>query len=110
MNISFSLPIIQTILASVLGVSAATGLLVHDTNIDKATVTALSSNVKNTSGPGADPHIHSERSSLYQATRDIRGTHPRVQPRTMKDREHVAAKRMNKGHHPFDNYNLPVID
>ena len=88
-----------------------TGVAVHDTNVDKAITTAyqkysiVTSDVK---APGNDPHTHSERGSLSQAIRDLKATNPRVQPRN-EDKKHLLPKHVARGHHAFDNYNLPIV-
>lgn len=107
------IPTIFNLLALSFSLGTASSVLVHDTNIDKAMITALSSETANTSTgsakPGNDPHTHSERMSLYQAIRSINSSQPKTQPRSQDDRRHVQEKPVTPGHHPFDNYSLPVI-
>lgn len=84
-------------------------LLVHDTNVDKATITALSAKtMTEVAAPGNMPHTHSERNSLYQAVRDLRVSQPRIQPRGYEDKKFIQNKQP-RGYHPFDNYTLPMI-
>lgn len=97
-------------IAVAFSLSTATSLLLHDTNLDKAMVKAITPVVSSTT-PGSDPHTHSERTSLYQAVRDLhRGQH-RTQPRVIMqgERKYVLAKPSARGHHAFDNYSLPVV-
>ena len=96
-------------LALALSLSTAGGLLLHDTNVDKAMVKAVSQHADVTA-PGAMPHTHSERSSLHQAIRDLNASQPRTQPRGQEDRKYVQAKPSARGHHPFDNYTLPLVN
>lgn len=91
----------------------AGSIAIHDTNVDKALITGVASRVATmenvVSRPGNDPHTHSERSSLYQAVRDIHSSQPRVQPRNQEERSYVKGKPSARGHHPFDNYSLPMV-
>lgn len=99
-------------------VSTATGVFVHDTHIDKATATATAiaapavmayeSSTKQT-GISPELHTHAERGSLSQAVQDLKTQNPRVQPRHNDDKKHLLQKRVAKGHHPFDNYTLPIV-
>lgn len=107
---------LQTIINTLImtfSLSTATSLLLHDTNVDKATITALTASYNNSSStptkPGNDPHTHSERSSLYQAIRDIHASQPRIQPQRQGDKRYVLGKPSTRGHHPFDNSTLPIV-
>ncbi len=107
-----SIPTILNFLALTLSLGTASSVLVHDTNIDKAMVTALAAQTASITGPaklGNDPHTHSERGSLYQAIRSLNSSQPRTQPRGQEDRKYVQAKPTARGHHPFDNYTLPLV-
>lgn len=108
-----SIPTILNFLALTLRLGTASSVLVHDTNIDKAMITALAVQAPTTSNgpakPGNDPHTHSERASLYQAIRSLNSSQPRTQPRGQEDRKYVQAKPTARGHHPFDNYTLPLV-
>lgn len=53
-----------------------------------------------------DLHPHVERTSFSRVVNDI---HPRIQPRENNDRKYMTQKYMPKGHHAFDNYNLPIV-
>ncbi len=104
---------IINLLAISFSVGTASSVLLHDTNIDKAMVAALSVETANTganfSKIGNDPHTHSERTSLYQAVRTIHSSQPRTQAKGQDDRRYIQAKPSACGHHPFDNYTLPVV-
>lgn len=110
-------PIVSTFLnlaAVAFGLSTAGAVLVHDTSIDKAMVTAITVKAIDTGGSnavslGTNPHTHSERSSLFQAVRDLNASQPRTQPRGSDDRKYIQAKPSARGHHPFDNYTLPLV-
>lgn len=85
MNIA---PTIINSLILALSLGTVGSILVHDTNVDKATMVALAARMDSEAGvaqPGNMPHTHSERNSLYQAVRDIHSSQPRTQPRNTED-------------------------
>ncbi|MDO4781502.1 MAG: hypothetical protein Q4A34_03905 [Candidatus Saccharibacteria bacterium] len=107
--------IVQQMIASLMTlVSLATlcGVLMHDTNVDKAFVTALyktdmqqamaddgAAKVK----PGSTPHTHPEHASLSGIMRES-NARPRTLPRNT-DRKYANAKR-TRGNHEFDGNRL----
>jgi hypothetical protein len=94
---------------AILSLSTAVGVLVHDTHIDTVTTTALAASTSNDPGkvlPSPDPHTHPERHSL---SRLLGSRTPGVQPRLNEDKKHLLQKYAVRGHHPFDNYNLPIV-
>lgn len=102
-------------LAILVSLSTATGVLIHDTHIDQAasamTMPALMANVDTTKSPhlnGAD-HTHVERASATQTLIHLNGHMPKIQPRNGEDKKHLMQKRVMRGHHTFDSYNLPVL-
>jgi hypothetical protein len=107
--------LINPILA-IMSLSTATGVLLHDTRIDKATVTALAlpaavvslDGSSKLAGISGDLHTHTERTSLSQAVHDLKGQTPRILPRN-EDKKHTLPKFVARGHHAFDNYNLPIV-
>ena len=102
--------IIISPLSVILSLLTASGVLVHDTNVDKALTTASAAIVINHREikPGSDPHTHPETMSLSQAVRDLKTGNNRVQPRN-DNKKHLLQKHTARGHHPFDNYNLPIV-
>lgn len=102
-------------LALLLSLVTAGSVFVHDTRIDKAAVAATAlpapasyeENASKTLLSG-DAHTHVERASIGQAVKDLTGRTPRIQPRN-DDKKHSLPKRVGKGHHAFDNYNLPIV-
>lgn len=110
MNIS---SIITQTLSAVFCLGIVGSLVLHDTNIDKATLVAADNRIEWFSAPvtrpGNMPHTHSERASLYQAIRDLHSSQPRTQPRSQYEKKYVQSKPSARGHHPFDNYSLPVV-
>ena len=95
--------------------STATGILLHDTRIDKA-ATIASLPVTVTAELGAkmvhaapnDLHTHVERASVGHAA-SLLHTSPSLTPRVYEDKKHLMQRYIGRGHHAFDNYNLPVI-
>lgn len=99
-----------------LSVSTALGIFVHDTKIDKFTITALalpavvagydaSAKIAHLS---PDLHPHAERLSLSQAVHDLRHANPRVQPRHNDDKKHLLQRHATRGNFSFDNYSYPL--
>lgn len=84
------------------------GVVIHDTLIDRIAVTALGlpaviaayGAAENTLKTG-NAHTHIERATYRQT--------PRVSPRALDDKKYLLARKVAKGHHPFDNYSLPLI-
>lgn len=113
----YPLSILLTPLSIFLSLSTATGVLVHDTRIDKATMTALSSPSPVASGQAdsklvvnisGDAHTHTERHSLSQAVHDLKADNPRLHPRSPADKKYLSQKNLGLGHDPFDSYALPL--
>lgn len=106
----FSL-ILSNTLPALVSLSTLFGVVVHDTKFDQfataflAVPAALATyeGVKST-----DPHTHIERVSLSQFARSVTSDSPRIQPR-QEDKKYRLEKNVVKGHHPFDNYSLPVV-
>jgi hypothetical protein len=103
-----------TPLSIFLSLTTATGVVVHDTRIDRATMTALSvpSAVASAQGNSklvnyaTDSHTHVERHTLSSS--ELKSDSPRINPRSNADRKHVLQKRMGLGPDPLDSYLLPL--
>jgi hypothetical protein len=102
---------------AIMSISTAAGVLVHDTRIDKAAVSALAvpsimasidGSSSKLSALSGDMHTHVERGSLAQAVHDLKAQNPRIQPR-IDERKHFLQKHVARGYHAFDNYNLPIV-
>jgi hypothetical protein len=110
----FSLSTLLTPLSIALSLSTATGVLLHDTKLDKAAAAmtpAVSANFESADRSAkltGDAHTHVERGSLSQAVRDIKAQNPRVQPRATDDKKYLMQKNAPRGYHSFDNYNVPL--
>jgi hypothetical protein len=103
-------------LALLLSLVTAGSVFVHDTRIDKAAMAATSLPLPSTYEEsnasklllGGDAHTHVERVTVSQAMKEFSNGTPRIQPRN-DDKNHTLPKRVAKGHHAFDNYNLPIV-
>lgn len=112
----YPLSVLLTPLSVFLSLSTATGVLVHDTRVDKAAMTALSAPSVMASGQAdsklvnmsGDAHTHTERHSLSQAVRDLKADNPRVHPRANADKKYLSQKNLGLGHNPFDGYATPL--
>jgi hypothetical protein len=97
--------------------TTASGVMIHDTKIDKMTVTAITSPAASSSyeagnvkiiSLSTDAHTHTERNSLSQVVNDLKTPNPRQQPRGTEDKKHLMQKHVAKGHQLFDGYSLPL--
>lgn len=91
----------------VISLTTAVSVLVHDMHIDKVATTAITGPV-NDSGKAApitpDLHTHPDRHSFMRLGQRT----PTLQPRVVEDKKHMLQKHIGRGHHPFDNYSLPI--
>ena len=105
MNYMYKLLAPLTMLVSL---STACGVLLHDTNIDKAFMSAwAATNTAEETGrmkPGSNPHTHVHGVSLADTLREGQSK-PRTTPRNT-DRKHIHQKRVARGNHTFDGYRL----
>ncbi len=106
-----------TPLSVFLSLSTSTGIFVHDTRIDKATLTVLSAPSASPSYQAAntklvnfatDAHTHVERHSLSQSLHEARGDNTRIPPRVNSEKKYVSQKNLGLGHDPLDSYALPL--
>lgn len=111
----FPFSLFITPLSVFLSLSTATGILMHDTKIDRATLTAISSasNAANSQANAKfvniapDLHPHTERHSM--STKDLKTPNPKVPPRSPAEKKYLSQKNMGLGHNPFDSYALPLV-
>lgn len=109
----FSL-IFSNTLPFLISVSTLFGVVVHDTRFDKFATAFLAVPVIVASYEGADillktnDHTHTERVSVSQFARSFAQETPRTQAR-QDDKRYRLEKNVVKGHHPFDNYSLPMV-
>lgn len=87
------------------------GVLLHDTQLEKLAAVAIGLPAIMVAYGGVDAafktseHTHVERVSLSHRAMEARG----LQPRTNEDKRYRLGKHVGKGHHAFDNYNLPIV-
>jgi len=94
------LPLLINPLPLLLTISTVFGVLVHDTQLDMAAMTALTVAVPIVGyvGNGVslklnDPHIHNESVSVSQSVRDLKDNTPRTQTRGGDDKKYVIQKK-----------------
>lgn len=97
--------------AILLALLTVTGILVHDTKVDKATAIFMTVPVAIAGLAvipklASDGHNHVERASLDSVSRDLQNGMPRVKPRGNK--KHRLQKHVAKGAHAFDGYYMPL--
>lgn len=115
----FPFSLLVTPFSVFLSLSTATGVVVHDTKIDKATMAVLSVQSPTASAHSmpsiklgnvtGDWHTHAESHSLSQAVRDLKGANPKVQPRSPSEKKYLSQKNLGLGHNPFDSYTSPLM-
>lgn len=106
-----SLPTINQFLPFAISLSILTGVMLHDTRFDKFARAFLAVPGIATTYEGVkmnDSHTHTERLSVSQLARAFAYETPRTQAR-QDDKRYRLEKNVVKGHHPFDNYSLPVV-
>jgi hypothetical protein len=97
-----------------LSLSTMFGVLVHDTKVDQFTTVMLTAPAIVASYEGfhsmlsKTDHTHTERTSISELGRSLAYQNPRTQIRN-DEKKHILQKNVMRGHHPFDNYNLPVV-
>lgn len=100
-----------------ISLSTAVGVLVHDTRIDKVTITATSApfslhqhEATKAMDFSGDLHApHSGHHMVSQVMSDLNASSPSIHPRSTDDKKHMMQKYVARGHHAFDNYNLPLV-
>jgi hypothetical protein len=107
------IPSLLSILSIIVTLGTASSVMLHDTRLDKVTAMALATpiayanyeNVKSLSS--SEAHTHVERGTFSQVMNVYHTTAPGIQPR--HERKHLLQKHVVRGHHAFDNYNLPIV-
>lgn len=97
--------------------ATATGIFLHDTRIDKAASVAALPIASVNAEAGAklvhsspnDFHNHIERGSVARAVSVLHSSTPGIAPRVSEDKKHLMQRHISRGHHAFDNYNLPLM-
>lgn len=94
-----------------LSLITASSVFLHDTRLDKiaAIVPLIETDQPSAKLAGfGDTHTHVEKVSLSEISQEYGGGSPRIQPRN-DEKKHLLQNRVMRGHHPFDNYNLPLV-
>jgi hypothetical protein len=108
--------IIISPLAVLISLSTSTGVLIHETKVDKLaslTMAPVEVATKKVAENGLAlldgmPHTHSEGTSLTSASRELRTQSPSLTPRRDKDDKYRLQKKVSRGVHLFDSYHLPL--
>lgn len=94
--------------------SIGTGMLLHETKIDKLTTLAVAHPVvvakKVSSGKLLEsmPHTHLEAGLFESSSRELRVQNHGMAPRRDRDEKYRMQKNVPKGYHLFDSYYLPL--
>ncbi len=97
-----------------LSLSTSTGIILHETKVDKLTVLAVSSPVrvaKKVSKGGLldnTPHTHSDTGVIESSARELRTQKPSTTPRRDRDEKYRLGKKVPRGFYLFDSYYLPL--
>lgn len=96
--------------AMTLSFSTLAGIVLHATHLDQVIVASSApAGHYETMGKNlhlGDAHTHVERHNFARAGAAY--LTPAVPPRS-DDRKHLMQRHVPKGHHAFDNYNLPLV-
>jgi hypothetical protein len=107
--------IILSPLTILLTLSTSTGVLLHETKVDKIAALSVMAPVvaaHETSDHGAIslesiPHTHVESASFEAASDNLRTQNPSTTPRK-EDKKYRLQKKVARGVHAFDSYYLPL--
>jgi len=87
-------------LTILISLTAVFGVFMHDTQIDKALVTAISSpayseriNSESLKLPSIEQHIHAENTS-FASNSNLNSQVPATQPRNQDDKKYMAGRRL----------------
>ena len=102
-------------LAIILSLCTSTGILLHETKLDKvASLTILSAPSQSARQAVTKPvklegmpHTHVERVEVNPASKELKGHNPLVSPRR-DDKKYRLQNKVARGVHAFDSYHLPL--
>lgn len=101
-------------LTVLISLTAVFGVFMHDTQIDKALITAVTAPVETSEFrtepiklPSVEQHIHAESTS-FSNTANLNAQQPATQPRNSDDKKYVAGRRL-MGNSPGNEYSWPSI-
>jgi hypothetical protein len=103
-------------LAVVLSLSTSSGILLHETKMDKLAALTMMAPVtaaQKIATQGAAllegmPHTHIEPASLESSSNELRNKTPNQNPRRNEDKKYQLQKKVSRGVHLFDSYHLPL--
>ncbi len=101
-------------LAIALSLSTGTGIVLHETKVDKLAVltiaapTAMAQKVSAGKLLESMPHTHSEAGTFQSSSRELRTNSPGLTPRRDRDEKYRLEKKVPRGYHLFDSYHLPL--
>lgn len=109
---------LRSLLPTLIALLTVTGIALHDTKLDSLTRIALAipifvvtyegANMLALAGLSGDAHTHVERASVERTASKATAWTPNLGSRKNQDKRYRLNGRVQKGHHPFDNYTLPV--
>lgn len=109
-------PALLNPLSVLVSLSTLAGVVIHDTNIDKAAMAAVALptvvavyEATNKFMVGSDAHVHPEHHVVNKNGPQDGGKRPTIRPRAHDDRKHVQQKNLESGRHLFDNKLYPVV-
>lgn len=108
------LQILFSPLAILLSLSTSTGVLLHETKVDKLASLAMAHPVaaaqKLSGGKLLEsmPHTHSDVGTLEASSREFRTQSHGMAPRRDRDEKYRMQKKVPRGYHLFDSYHLPL--
>lgn len=102
-------------LAIFLSLCTSTGILLHETKVDKVAALTLLAPVSatryaadtNVGKLETSAHTHVEHTSLDQVSSELRTQSPTTTPRK-EDKKYRLQKKVARGFYAFDSYNLPL--
>lgn len=109
------LQVILSPLAILLSLCTSTGILLHDTKVDKMAALAILAPVSanryapedNAGKLETTAHTHVEHTSIDQISSELGNQNPTTTPRK-EDKKYRLQKKVARGFYTFDTYNLPI--
>lgn len=108
------LQLIISPLLLLLSLSTSTGILLHETKVDKLATLAFAHPIvvakKVSSGKLLEsmPHTHSDTGTFESSSREFRTQSHGMAPRRDRDEKYRIGKKAPRGYHLFDSYHLPL--
>lgn len=97
-----------------LSLSTSTGILLHETKVDKLATLAMATPAKAakklSSGKLLEsmPHTHSDAGTFESSSRELRTQSNGMAPRRDRDEKYRLQKAVPRGYHLFDSHHLPL--